>query len=254
MVIYEKLGRLERQANEFGNLGNCYRQQGDISKAIEQYQRAMAIYENLGRLDGEANSLGSLGACYGQQGDISKAIEHHQRALAINEKLGRLEGQASQFGNLGSCYMQGDIPKAIEHHQRALAIYEKLGALQSQAITLHNLGHCHRSQADLVRALDCYQRALALFRRIGLPDHAHYVRVTLDAMARLTAAPSRSPSVSFGARRNRPVLLDCRDLLGDYYPRKPEGVGSGRVVEGVDAMALMTAARALGAGELSRGA
>lgn len=84
--------------------------------------------EKLGSLEGQAIQLGNLGACYQTQGNIPKAIDFLQRSLAMHEKLGSLEGQAIQLGHLGLDHLtEGDIPKAIDFLQRSLACYRKMG-------------------------------------------------------------------------------------------------------------------------------
>jgi tetratricopeptide (TPR) repeat protein len=152
-----------------GNLGNCYKTLGDIPKAIDLHQRALAMKEKLGDLDGQAFGLASLGNCYRTLGDIPKAIDLHQRALAMHEKLGHLSGQASDLGNLGNCYgTLGDIPKAIDFLQRSLAIDEKLRRLEGQAIQLGNLGCCYATLGDIPKAVDFHQRALAMNEKLGI--------------------------------------------------------------------------------------
>jgi tetratricopeptide (TPR) repeat protein len=155
-------------ARVLGNLGGCYKTLGDIPKAIEHHQRALAIEEKLGGVKGQAAALGNLGLCYRAQGDVPKAIEHHQRALAIEENLGGFEGQAADLGNLGICYEeQGDIPKAIDHLERALALNVELGRVQGQAKQLGNLGVCYRKRGNIPKAIEYHQRALALAEKLG---------------------------------------------------------------------------------------
>jgi tetratricopeptide (TPR) repeat protein/nucleoside phosphorylase len=149
-------------------LGLCHGTLGDIAKAIEHHERALAIEEKLGRLEGQAMNLGNLGLCYRTLGGIAKAIEHHERSLAIEEKLGRLEGQAADLGNLGLCYRTlGDIAKAIEHHERSLAINEKLGRLEGQAKQLGNLGLCYQTLGDIAKAIEHHERSLAINEKLG---------------------------------------------------------------------------------------
>ncbi len=150
------------------NLGIYYRTLGEVSKAIDFHQHALAIDEQLGHLEGQASALGNLGNCYRTLGDIPKAIDFHQRALAIDEQLGRFEGQAGQLGNLGLCYgTLGDIPKAIDFLQRALSIEEQLGRPEGQANQFGNLGNCYQMLGDTAKAVDLLQRSFAIEERLG---------------------------------------------------------------------------------------
>jgi tetratricopeptide (TPR) repeat protein len=49
----------------------------------------------------EGAFLGNLGLAYSDLGQIEKAIEHYQQALAIHREIGYRQGEASQLGNLG---------------------------------------------------------------------------------------------------------------------------------------------------------
>lgn len=144
-------------------LGLCSRRLGEIRKAIEYHERALAIEESLGRVAGRASQLGNLGSCYQTLGDIRKAIEYHERALALHEEVGRVEGQANQLGNLGLCYRRlGEIEKAIEYQGRALAIYEALGRVEGQAVELGNLGLCYQGLGETAKAVEYHKQALAI--------------------------------------------------------------------------------------------
>jgi tetratricopeptide (TPR) repeat protein len=149
-------------------LGLCCRACGDLAKAIDFHQRALALAEKVDRIDVQARCLDNLGTCYWTVGDLAKAIDFHQRALALEETLGRIENQDRCLGNLGLCYETlGDIPKAIDHHELALALAEKVGHIAGQANQLGNLGLCYRGLGDIPRAIDFHQRSLALEEQLG---------------------------------------------------------------------------------------
>lgn len=150
------------------NLGLCYEILGEVEKAIEHHERALAVDQRLGHPDRQANDLGNLGGCYRTLGEVGKAIEHYKHALAIDEKLGRLKGVASHVGNLGLCYRQlGDIRKAIEHHERSLALEEQLGSLEGQAHQLGNLGICYLALDDIPTAIEYLEHSLAFDEQLG---------------------------------------------------------------------------------------
>ncbi|HEX9621651.1 MAG TPA: tetratricopeptide repeat protein, partial [Polyangiaceae bacterium] len=71
------------RAQWLGNLGNCYRTLGDIPKAIHHHQRSLAHFEKLGSLEGQAIQLGNLGSIYAGQGKQSEARAALGRSLAL---------------------------------------------------------------------------------------------------------------------------------------------------------------------------
>lgn len=170
-ALYQKLGRLENQANQLNNLGACYQKLGELRKAIDLHERALALYQKLGHLKGQSAALGNLGTCHQALGEVRRAIELHERGLSIDEGLGDLQAQARQLGNLGVCYWTlGEIRKAIEVQERALSLHEKVGSLGGQANQLGNLGACYQNLGDFRKAIDLHERALALCEKLGRLD------------------------------------------------------------------------------------
>ena len=64
-----------------------------------------------------ATTYNNIAGVYARQGDYSKALEWYQKALAINEQgLGKDHPDtASTYNNIASVYdRQGDYPQALE--------------------------------------------------------------------------------------------------------------------------------------------
>lgn len=168
LLLSQRLGHLQSQANALGNLGLCYRRMGNLPKAIEYNLQALVLEEGLRRFDQQASALGNLGLCYRSLGDPAQALEYHQRALKLDEQLGRLEGQANALTNIGLCYgLMGRPELALEHHQRAFAIDEGLGRLHGQATSLGNQGLCYRMMGDLEKAIAHHRQALEMDEKLG---------------------------------------------------------------------------------------
>ena len=73
--------------------------------------------------DEEGKFLGNLGVAYHVLGQVEKAIDHYQQALAIAREIGDRRGEGSDLGNLGLAYSDlGQVEKAIDHYQQALDI------------------------------------------------------------------------------------------------------------------------------------
>ena len=152
-----------------GNLGICYRTLGEVPKAIEYHERALAIQTELGLRAGEASQLGNLGICYRTLGEVPKAIEFLERSLAIQTELGLRGGESNQLGNLGLCYRAlGEVPKAIEYHERSLAIQIELGLRGGEANQLGNLGLCYQTLGEVPKAIESLERSLAIQTELGL--------------------------------------------------------------------------------------
>ena len=75
-----------------------------------------------------ASSCNNLATALGDQGDLKKAIEYHERALAIwQQTLGPQHPDvASSYNNLANVLRkEGDLKQAREYHERAFAIRQQ---------------------------------------------------------------------------------------------------------------------------------
>jgi nephrocystin-3 len=81
------------------------RNRGDLARAEQYYQQALAIFENLAPNSLEmARTLNNLGNVAADRGDLARAEQYYQQALAIFEKLAPNSLQmASTLNNLGTC-------------------------------------------------------------------------------------------------------------------------------------------------------
>ena len=170
--LHERLsGKLTDPQWQMANanaLGNSYATLGQIRRAVEHYQRALAIARETGHRSIEGSALGSLGNSYETLGQTGRAIEHYQQALAIAREIGDRSIEDSALGSLGNSYADlGQTERAIEHYQQAVAIAREIGHRSSEGLWLGGLGGCYADLGQTERAIEHYQQALAIAREIG---------------------------------------------------------------------------------------
>ena len=92
-------------------------------------EKALAIKQRIGDERGVATRYGSLATCYRQKGDIARAMEFHRKDLAITERIGDHHNAAISYFNLGNLYREniGDLAQARAHYEKAKALYEMVG-------------------------------------------------------------------------------------------------------------------------------
>ncbi|KIC76579.1 hypothetical protein DB41_FK00010, partial [Neochlamydia sp. TUME1] len=192
--IYQRLFRHEKaeklylraikeepqNARVLNALGIIYQEQGNLDKAVEYINKALAIEL---KLFGEKHPLvardyNNLGTIYQKQGNLSKAVESIHRALAISLKiLGEYHSDvATQYSNLGQIYyQQGNLDKAVEYSNKALAIDLKISDEYSPqaAIRYKNLGQIYQSQGNLDKAADYTSKALTIDLRLFGEIHSN---------------------------------------------------------------------------------
>ena len=168
LAAARKLNNRGMEGTHLCNLGNAYKNLGDVRKAIEFCQQALAIAREIGDKRGEGANLGNLGMAYDDLGDARKAIEFYQQALAIDREIGNRRGEGADLGNLGLAYAHlGDARKAIEFYQQALAIDREIGDQRGEGNGLGNLGLTYADLGEPRKAIEYHEQALVIAREIG---------------------------------------------------------------------------------------
>ena len=165
-------------AAAYNKIGMVYAKQGDYSKALEYFKKALDICERVLGPDhpSTAMSYNNIGNVYNDQGDYAKALEYHGKALDIRERVLGPDhpNTASSYGNIGVVYdEQGDYAKALEYYGKALDIRERvLGPDHPDtAGSYNNIGLVYDEQGDYAKALENYGKALDIFERVLGPEH-----------------------------------------------------------------------------------
>lgn len=156
------------EAAALNNIGFIYKNQGDISKALEYYNKSLQLREEIGDKEGTATSLTNIGVIYDDQGDIPKALEHYSKSLQLREEIRDKRGTANSLNNIGIIYQnQGDLSKALEYYGKSLQLREEIGYKKGIANSLNNIGVIYDNQGNLSKALEYYGKSLQLREEIG---------------------------------------------------------------------------------------
>ena len=129
----------------YNNLGNVYESRGLIDEAIEQYMMALKLNPN------SPKAHNNLGIAYGDKGLIDEAIEEYMIALRLNPLI------EMPHYNLGVAYRgKGLIDKAIEQYMMALSVNPNSPKAHN------NLGVIFRDDGLIDAAIEEYMMALRL--------------------------------------------------------------------------------------------
>ena len=142
------------------NLGQIYRQLGDLEVAVDYYQKA---------LDGAtmdipltASILNNLGFVLAQQGQYEIALEYCIRALEIRQQSKLVRDIGGSFATIGEIYRNsGDYEKALVNYQKALEIFEPEGEVYWLARLHGYRGAIYRLQRQYPEAIQELNRSLA---------------------------------------------------------------------------------------------
>lgn len=113
----------EKRAEEHFNKGFSYQNQGDLDKALEEYNKALELNPNY------AQAYTNLGSIYVGKQDFDKAIQNFKKVLELNY----LDKKAHY--NLGMTYVyKGEPEKAEEHLKYLKSIRSEMGDVLERKI------------------------------------------------------------------------------------------------------------------------
>ena len=163
----------------YNNIGRAYSIQGNYSKALEYYLKALAIGENklgVGHYT-TATVYNNIGAAYSHIANYSKALEYFLKALNIGEMVFGTDHPsiALSYHNISSVYAHlGNYTKAFEYQLKALSIREKVFGLNhpDTALSYHQIGFFYSNEEkNYSKALEYLFKALNIREMVFGTDH-----------------------------------------------------------------------------------
>ena len=157
-----------QEACIYSNLGEVCRVLGQIGRAREYFDKALAIYIEEGNRSEEGWALHNLGRVYGELGKIRQAGDYYESAFRAFKEASDLAGEGTALNDLGwVCYILGRLESAQQYYQKALSIRKDIGDRRGEGVTLNNLGRIYRILGEKKRAQKYYEQALDIFREEG---------------------------------------------------------------------------------------
>lgn len=173
------------------NLGNAFRESGDVAEATKWYREALKTLEPTHDLPRIGLVHVQLGTAQRQRGNYDGALAHFTRAEHIFELLEDISLLAQARNSIGIMLVeQGEIEEAITHFKSSLSMKERVGDDPGRARTLTELARAFAAKGLFADA----QRALAESERLTqkLGDVTEHARVQL-ARARIHVGLHRIP-------------------------------------------------------------
>jgi len=182
-ILEAIVARKPNEARALINLGIAYKNQGQLTKAIDVYQKAIklnyktfAAYNNLANAYLEQNEFnlaknsflkaielkpdyaegyGNLGVYYQTKGNKTLAKRYYKKALALNPDL------------FDATYNFTSILASEKNYKKALTFAEKLSELNPNSASVNNLlANIYRGINKLSEAKKYYQKAIKLDSRL----------------------------------------------------------------------------------------
>jgi len=147
-------------------LGNLSFLKGKIKNSLKLYKETMEICVEIGNDKFHGLSAMNIGACYKELGDLSRAEEYLNKAYDVFQKMKSKQFMTEVLIHKGDLLIQkGQIDKAIKIFRKALLKFEQIGNVFAVAQTQQYIGNVYLVRGDLEESLKCFTSALDYYEK-----------------------------------------------------------------------------------------
>ncbi len=189
------------RAGAFRTTGVSLYYQGQLEKAYDMLNQALALFHALKDDQNIALVHMELGVCCQFQGNTREAVNHNEQALVYWQGVRNSTRQSFVLNNLGSLHhLAGNYVEAAKLFEQALTLARSNGILRSEAYLLFNLGNLYADLEANDSARDAFQKTREACQR--LDDHFLLLNVDLaeSTLARREGKYSRSNAYLLSAK------------------------------------------------------
>ncbi len=205
------------------SIGSIQFNLGDVTGEFSSYDKALSIFRKLIYAQGEASLLVRIATASELQGDFSRAIESYGKALAIAQRRDLPDMALSAYAGLGDIYASlGDIENARKYLQDYLDAAVALGRKPERAGALNRLGLLYLDNLkDYAKAMGLFEEARNLSHLIGDSEMetvaAANIAVTFSRRGDYREALARQEETMklLRARKNRYLEMQGLNEMGE---------------------------------------
>jgi ATP/maltotriose-dependent transcriptional regulator MalT len=186
--------------------------QGEIERAIELYQEALAIIPQSGGRDLRLGALAGLGLIASHSGEYGQARRYLEESLDLSHQIGDRRQIALNLSELGRIALaQGESIQARNHFQASLGKGLAIGAPPVILDSLANIGEWFRLEGDSALAVR--------LATLGLNHPASHARTKEWAGRLLERLEIEMPAESYTLACERGALDELEPLAQEVAER-----------------------------------
>jgi tetratricopeptide (TPR) repeat protein len=168
LTIAETHEQPNLKADSLRYLGVVDERLGNLSRAVDYYQRSLQLFRQIGDRRGEGKTLNQLGNILLLQGDHGGGKQYYDQFLSISREIGDRWGEGQVVRNIGDIYLsQYDYRGASKFFEEALDITREIGNRTIESSALVGLGNVYLQQAEYTKAKSLFEQSLNIAREIG---------------------------------------------------------------------------------------
>ncbi|MBL8210242.1 MAG: CHAT domain-containing protein [Bryobacterales bacterium] len=169
LEMYEKALEIRRahpadkanMATLLANIGLVRKNLGQLAKAAEAMDAALALQRQVGNPDRIARFMSNLSAVHMLGGDYQRSLELSTEVYRLytgKATPSELGGAALQLGNV--YHLLGQRTLALGYWQRAAELYRQAGYRPGLASTMYSIGQDAMKRGDYIGAVKAYEEGL----------------------------------------------------------------------------------------------
>ncbi len=133
-------------------------------QALSHQRTALDLYEQANWQVGKAHALTNLAVVQQELGELERAVERHEQALAINTESGAGHAATMNLYNLGQLNtLRGRLDEAVEWLETASRRPSDVNSIRNRALGANRLGDAFRYLGRFDDALNALADSLALW-------------------------------------------------------------------------------------------
>lgn len=200
---------LKIKASIYNNIGNVFKNKGNYSEALKNYNAGLIILETLGNKKAIAFYYNDIGNVYIDLGDYSKALKSFLTGLKIMESINDKKGIAKNLNNIGVLYEhQVNFSYALKNYFASLKIYEEIDDKAGIGRSYNNIGNVYQMQGNYPEALKKHFASLKIKQALGNKSGISYSYNNIGNVYYLQGNYTE-------ALKNHMTSLKIKEALGD---------------------------------------
>ena len=162
-----------KKAHIFNQLGYINTDQGELSKALEYYEKSLEIKKKVYSENHPSlvELYNNIGLVYDRMGEYLKVLDYFEKSLEIQKKTLPLNHPdlGTSYNNIGFVY------NSMREHSKALKYFEKSLQIRTEAFpekhsdlaqSYNNIGWVYRNMTEYKKALVYYERAFDIWQQL----------------------------------------------------------------------------------------
>ena len=153
------------RADVLRSAANLAKSMGDASQHKARQLEALTLYRAHGMSVQAAHCLNNLAADYRDENNLSRALQTYSEALEIYRQAGEYRSSVTVLGNIASVLLETDLERAIGVQQEAVDLARQHELLFALGVALYSLANMAIRYGDLDRAYAAAGESLDLAAR-----------------------------------------------------------------------------------------